>query len=102
MFYLPGVGVEGDSSRDSGESSFPLGLEKVVGEGWASFGGVSFSTGAGPNLLRVPNGAKKGVFVKQKKEIGANILSLVPETSRVAGLHITHSREYRKDTKKRR
>ena len=58
VFHLPGVGVEGDSSRDSDEPSFPLGLEKVVGEGWASFGGVSLSTGAGPNLLRAPNGAK--------------------------------------------
>ena len=59
VFYLLGVGVEGDSSRDLVESSFPLGLEKVDGEGWASFGGVSSSTGAGPNLLRFPNGAKQ-------------------------------------------
>jgi hypothetical protein len=66
VFHLPGVGVEGDSSRDSDEPSFPLGFEKVVGEGWASFGGVSSSTGAGPNLLRLPNGAKHTSFCQTK------------------------------------
>lgn len=66
VFHLPGVGVEGDSSRDWVESSFPLGLENVVGEGWASFGGVSSSTGAGPNLLRFPNGAKHRSFCQAK------------------------------------
>ena len=33
VFYLPGVGVEGDSSRDLVELSLPYGLENVVGEG---------------------------------------------------------------------
>ena len=59
VFYLPGAGVEGDSSRDLGGLSFPYGLEKVDGEGWASCGGELSSTGAGPNLLRLPNGAKR-------------------------------------------
>jgi len=36
VFYLPGVGVEGDSSRDLVELSLPYGLENVVGEGCAS------------------------------------------------------------------
>ena len=99
VFHLPGVGVEGDSSRDSGESSFPFGLEKVGSEGWASFGGVSLSTGAGPNLLRDPNGAKCESFVvRQMREIDADLLSLVPETSRVAGLHITDSKGYQEET----
>jgi len=105
VFYLPGAGVEGDSSRDLVELSFPYGLEKVGGEGWASCGGELSSTGAGPNLLRLPNGAEgrssSDTWSPKKIENRVNyILSLVPETSRVAGLHITHSRgcqEYRKE-----
>ena len=53
----------GDSSRDLVGLSLPYGLENVVGEGWASCGGVLFSTGAGPNLLRFPRGAKRKGFV---------------------------------------
>ena len=33
VFHLPGVGVEGDSSRDLAGLSLPLSLEKVVDEG---------------------------------------------------------------------
>ena len=40
---LAGVGVESDSPLDSEEPQFPLCSEKVVGEGWTSFGGVSMS-----------------------------------------------------------
>ena len=50
-FDLPGVGVEGDSSRDPAMPLLPCSLENVVGEGWASCGGTFSSTGADPNLL---------------------------------------------------
>lgn len=36
---------------------------KADGEGWANWGGAVFSTGAGPNRLRVPNGTGKIIKV---------------------------------------
>ena len=80
----------GESSRLWRELSRSLGGARgyADGEGWASCGGAASSTGAGPNLRRLPRGAANPVSCAKRYLEVRDLLSLVPVTSRVAGLHI--------------